>query len=114
MFDTRRRASVINPESAMTLSDNISDKLYEIIFARYERFWRMQGVSRKYHCSPARQNEILAKWNGFLSSHGIEISKGLSKKPGAIRIRNPSIDPPDWIVVPEELAMKILVLGDLP
>lgn len=99
---------------------NLADKLYEIIDDRYDRFWRTEGVPKgcyfgKRHqpLEPSRDH-LLAKWHGMLRSHGMVSSEEFVYKPGVVCVKDPAILNNEWILVPEEIAFKIVALGELP
>ena len=99
---------------------NLADKLYEIIHSRYESFWGTAGLPKGYYFGkshiprcPAR-DDPLPKWHGMLRSHGMVASDEFVYQSGVICVRDPAILNNEWILVPEEMAFKIVALGALP
>lgn len=93
--------------------EDLTPKLNEIMERAYERFLSARGIP------------IAGKFTRLLASSGDESEwaewlekRGITKTPGADTI--PCEDPwhsPEWpirIHIPKELAMKIVVLGELP
>lgn len=95
----------------------VADKLYDIICARYDRFWRSMvvahAVGRHLPLNPA-WDDLLPRWHDMLRSRGMTPSEKFSEPPATICVKDPAILRNEWIVVPEELAFKIVALGSLP
>ena len=102
--------------------NEIADKIYDIL----EKRWQNQFEESDY-----------SEWKDFLSKHGIELMdynvdqdyvmfddmmELLNERKDAVFLNDPQragegIDAAGWLVmlvVPDKLAEKILVLGDLP
>lgn len=95
----------------------VADKLYDIICARYDRFWRTLGVPKAggthHPLNPAR-DDLIHMWHDMLRSRGMTPSEEFSEPPATICVKDPAILRNEWIMVPEELAFKIVALGALP
>lgn len=103
----------------------LSDKLYEIIDKRYSKFWRTEGVPKgcyfgKNH-RPINHSraDLIIKWHEMLRSNGMKtlinlMDDSVEVDSSVVYIKDPAILHNEWILVPNEIAMKIVVLGDLP
>ena len=95
----------------------LADKLYEIVCARYDRLWRVEcsskiivfGIRDKY-----LNYDLLDRWHGMIRSHGMVTSKDFVHRTGLVCIKDPAMWHNEWIVVPDEMAFKIVALGALP
>lgn len=95
-------------------------KLYAIFERRYGRMWRENVGSGKHAIE--EHDFFVSKWHEYLKDMNLNL---LENKPETgEHIMNPSRGTgskmeqyrnwPSYISIPEELALKILVLGELP
>lgn len=94
---------------------SIQDKLYEILDNRYERLWLAHRRVKTGKVPKVDWDGLTAHWYELLRSHGIMASTAGEDRSGWIFIKDPStMADKAWISIPEEMAMKIMVLGTLP
>lgn len=97
----------------------LADKLYEIIDYRYYKFCRKEGTPKGYYFGRLGNEkhtsvELIIKWHQMLNLNGMTTSTEFIDRPDLVCIKDPAILHNEWILVPNEIAMKIVVLGDLP
>lgn len=92
-------------------------RLYEVMSGRYEK---IREETRSDSHSQEKDNEMAREaWKKLLASLGIEFHNDSyeTKKPGISYVTDPDQRFSlgfELLAVPEELALKILVLGELP
>lgn len=98
----------------------LADKLYEIIDDRYYKFCRKEGrpANPFYGLQLNRNNnkmvELIIKWHEILILNGMTTSTEFVHQLDLVCVKDPALLHNEWILVPNEIAMKIVVLGDLP
>lgn len=92
-------------------------RLYELMSGRYEK---IREESRSDRHSQEKDNEMAREaWKKLLASLGITFHNDAyeTKKPGIFYVADPDQRFSlgfELLAVPEELALKILVLGEMP
>jgi hypothetical protein len=92
-------------------------KLYAIFERRYGRMWQENGGNGR-HAGAEKYDFVVSKWHEYLKDMGLDLVE--NKPQTSEHIMNPSSKMgqyrnwPSYISIPEELALKILVLGELP
>lgn len=85
------------------------DKLYEIFMDKLEDVGRLPAGGA---------GEISQKWEDYLSEMGVKTQNWAEavhqSKKDDIVVRNPCESDKPYMLVPKDLALKILVLGRLP
>lgn len=91
-------------------------KLYAIFERRYGRMWQENGGNLGRHAGAEKYD--VSKWHEYLKDMGLVLVENKPKT--GEHIMNPSSKMgqyrnwPSYISIPDELALKILALGELP
>lgn len=99
-------------------------KLYVIFERRYGKLWadlvsskQLSEVTKDFKSHNLLNQEIVDKWHEYLKNIGLKI---VGEKPNGEYILDPSskmgqsLQWPLYIEVPQDTALKILALGELP
>lgn len=97
----------------------LADKLYEILDHSYYNFCRTEGAPKGYYFGKlGNENrmsvELILKWHQMLTSNGMMTSEEFMCQRGFVCVKNPAIIHNEWIIISEDLALKIATLGCLP
>lgn len=90
-------------------------KLEKIIESRFNRFWAESDSK-----SSNDTLRIVGEWHAYVCSIGMHLSRLVGNQglyltcPSSVVTVRRMIDRADYLVVPEELALRILVMGRLP
>lgn len=104
------------------MNPNIQDKLLVIFADRLLRIWGEKSCSFRAVFSPEDRADIAREWSDYIEGLGGEIQvwgKAVQDQHGCLLIRNPCEESErdqtmTYIRLTENLALKILALGELP